>query len=116
MSTKQEPERPSWQRKNRKVPARLLGRNSHYLVKMRHSGDDTDGHVDDLARFVNPTTVVCAYEEGNDENAEALRKNYEILCQSTDQDGKKLKIVKLPMPETLNVQRRGFPQATQTFT
>ena len=78
-------------------------------------GDDTDGHVDDLARFVNPTTVVCAYEEGNDENAEALRKNYEILCQSTDQDGKKLKIVKLPMPGNVECDKKRLPASYTNF-
>jgi agmatine deiminase len=78
-------------------------------------GDDTDGHVDDLARFVNPTTVVCAYEEDNDENAEALRKNYEILCQSTDQDGKKLKIVKLPMPGNVESDRKRLPASYTNF-
>jgi agmatine deiminase len=78
-------------------------------------GDDTDGHVDDLARFVNPTTVVCAYEEGNDENAEALRKNYEILCQSTDQDGKKLSIVKLPMPGNVECNKKRLPASYTNF-
>ncbi len=46
------------------------------------AGDDTDGHVDDIARFVNPTTVLCAYEDDpEDENHPALRLNYEQLCQ-----------------------------------
>ena len=78
-------------------------------------GDDTDGHVDDIARFVNPTTVVCAYEEGNSENAKALRKNYEILCQSTDQDGKKLKIVKLPMPRNVECNKKQLPASYTNF-
>ncbi len=78
-------------------------------------GDDTDGHVDDLARFVDPSTVVCAYEEGNDENAEALRKNYEILCQSTDQDGKKLKIVKMPMPGNVECNNKRLPASYTNF-
>jgi len=71
--------------------------------------------VDDLARFVDPTTVVCAYEEGNDENAVSLRKNYEILCQSTDQDGKKLKIVKIPMPGNIECNKKRLPASYTNF-
>jgi agmatine deiminase len=78
-------------------------------------GDDTDGHVDDLARFVNPTTVVCAYEDGDDENSEALRKNYEMLCQSTDQDGRKLKVVKLPMPGKICYDGKRLPASYTNF-
>jgi agmatine deiminase len=70
-------------------------------------GDDTDGHVDDIARFVNPTTVLCAYEDDTaDENYQVLKDNYETLCASTDQDGKKLKVIKLPMPGFVGVEER----------
>ncbi len=92
-----------------------LGVTHIIWLKCGIAGDDTDGHVDDLARFVNPTTVVCAYEEGNDENTEPLRKNYEILCQSTDQDGKKLKIVKLPMPGKIEFNKKRLPASYTNF-
>jgi agmatine deiminase len=65
-------------------------------------GDDTDGHVDDMARFVNETTVVIAVEENpSDENYAALQENYERLQQFTDLDGNPLKVVALPMPSPL---------------
>lgn len=65
-------------------------------------GDDTDGHVDDIARFVNETTVVCALEENpDDENYEPLRDNYELLKRATDQDGNLVNVISLPMPDPL---------------
>jgi len=80
------------------------------------AGDDTDGHIDDLARFVSPTTVVCAYEEdASDENGEALERNYEILCQSSDQDGKKLKVVKLPTPGKIEYGGKRLPASYTNF-
>jgi agmatine deiminase len=73
---------------------------THFIwLKNGICGDDTDGHIDDLARFVNPTTIVCAYEDDpTDENYAALKSNYELLTEATDQDGNYLNIVKLPMP------------------
>jgi len=63
------------------------------------AGDDTDGHVDDIARFVSPSTVVCAWEENPaDENYAALNENYEILKGATDQEDKPFTVIKLPMP------------------
>ncbi len=71
------------------------------------AGDDTDGHVDDIARFVNPTTVLCACEDDQeDENYLPLKQNYELLCRETDQDGCKLTVIKLPMPGKVGAERR----------
>ena len=71
-------------------------------------GDDTDGHIDNLARFVNPRTVLCAYEEDErDENHDILRQNYDILLRSTDQDGNRLQVIKVPMPPAVTTNVRG---------
>lgn len=71
------------------------------------AGDDTDGHVDDIARFVNPTTVLCAYEDDpEDENFLPLKQNYELLSRETDQDGCPLTVIKLPMPGKVGAERR----------
>lgn len=63
------------------------------------AGDDTHGHVDDLARFVTPTTVVTVVEENpSDENYAPLRENLDRLRGFTDVAGGKLEVVELPMP------------------
>jgi agmatine deiminase len=62
-------------------------------------GDDTDGHVDDLTRFVNPTTVVTALEDDpKDANHGVLEENFRRLKAMADQDGRPLSVVTLPMP------------------
>ena len=78
-------------------------------------GDDTDGHVDDIARFVGPSTVVCAYETDTaDANYPALHENHEILRQASDQDGNPLTVIKLPMPKVADIDER-FPASYTNF-
>jgi agmatine deiminase len=92
-----------------------LGVNHVIWLKAGICGDDTDGHIDDLARFVNPATVVCAYEENkNDENYAALDENYQLLLNSTDQDGNKLNVIKLPMP-TVKSGEQKLPASYTNF-
>src|SRR5204863_2112135 len=63
------------------------------------AGDDTDGHVDDLARFVDARTVVTVVEnDAADENFRPLRDNLDRLRAARDQDGAPLTVVELPMP------------------
>ena len=62
-------------------------------------GDDTDGHVDDIARFIGPRKVVAAAEpDRSDENFRALKENLRRLEKAQDQDGKPLEVLEIPMP------------------
>ena len=82
-----------------------LGVQKVIWLKEGIEGDDTDGHIDDITRFVNPTTVVTATENNpNDKNHRFLKENLEILKSVTDQNEKSLKIVEIPMPGRVNVQ------------
>jgi len=93
-----------------------LGVKHIIWLKNGIAGDDTDGHVDDVARFVNPTTILCCYEENeNDENHKILKENYKILCQSRDQDGKRLQIIKLPMPGFIGDEKERLPASYANF-
>jgi agmatine deiminase len=90
---------------------------THFIwLKCGILGDDTDGHIDDLARFVNPTTIVCAYQENeNDADYEALKENFKILSQSVDQDGKPFNVVKLPMPHVVSDEGYRLPASYTNF-
>jgi agmatine deiminase len=62
-------------------------------------GDDTDGHIDDIARFVSTNTIVCAIEEDPDDaNYDILQDNLARLRSMTDASNKPFDIVTLPMP------------------
>ena len=62
-------------------------------------GDDTDGHIDDIARFISADTIVCAVEDDPaDANYEILQDNLRRLREMTDVNEEKFRIVTLPMP------------------
>ncbi len=80
------------------------------------AGDDTHGHVDDVCRFVNPTTVVlCQEPNGNDDNHRVLAENRERLTHATLENGDKMEIVPLPMPAPLSFHGQRLPASYANF-
>ena len=93
--------------RNPRLEKPAIEKRLHDFLGTRHAiwlgegivGDDTDGHIDDIARFVNSTTIVCAREEDpQDENHKLLEDNWRRLQAARDQDGRPFTLVKLPMP------------------
>ncbi len=80
------------------------------------TGDDTHGHVDDIARFVAPNTVLTAYEpDTSDANHQPLRDNLLQLRNATDQSGRPLRVVQLPMPAPVYFDGQRLPASYANF-
>jgi agmatine deiminase len=79
-------------------------------------GDDTHGHVDDLARFVNERTIVLVREKDpKDANYRALEENRERLAGARLADGSRPEVVDLPMPAPLLFDGRRLPASYANF-
>ncbi|WP_340102518.1 agmatine deiminase family protein [Rhodohalobacter sp. 8-1] len=80
---------------------RYLGAEKVIWLKRGLKGDDTDGHIDDLTRFVNKNTVITALtEDQSNPNHDILYENLEILLHSTDLAGNPLHVITAPLPNT----------------
>ncbi|HZR59267.1 MAG TPA: agmatine deiminase family protein [Terriglobales bacterium] len=99
-----------------KVFANHLGISNVIWLGSGVTGDDTHGHVDDITRFVAPDTVVTAVEANpDDSNYESLRENVRRLRDATDQDGKSLAVIDLPMPGPVIFEDRRLPASYANF-
>jgi agmatine deiminase len=93
-----------------------LGVTNVLWLKNGIVGDDTHGHVDDLTRFVNPTTVVTIVEENSsDANYAALQENLNLLNDMKDQDGRSLRVETLPMPAPVYFDGQRLPASYANF-
>jgi len=98
------------------VFGRYLGVKKVLWLNKGIAGDDTHGHVDDLARFVNPRTIVTAVEDDPaDDNYAPLQENLDRLKGFTDLDGSKLEIVPLPMPRPMHYSGQRIPASYANF-
>jgi agmatine deiminase len=79
-------------------------------------GDDTDGHIDDLSRFINPHTIVTVMEEDPaDENFEILKENRARLEECRDEQSRCFNIVELPMPGRIEHEGQRLPASYANF-
>lgn len=93
-----------------------LGVTNVLWLKSGIDGDDTHGHVDDLTRFVNPTTVVTIVEsDSNDANFAPLQENLASLKTMKDQDGNPLNVETLPLPAPVYFDNFRLPASYANF-
>ncbi|GJM16023.1 MAG: agmatine deiminase [Thermodesulfobacteriota bacterium] len=93
-----------------------LGIRKTIWLKEGLTNDHTDGHIDELARFVTPNKIVCAFEDNeDDENYHILQENYKQLTQATGINGESFEIIKLPMPHMNYDDGRKAPVSYTNF-
>jgi agmatine deiminase len=80
------------------------------------AGDDTDGHIDDLARFLDARTIAIGIEQDSaDPNFEVLRENRRLLAHARDAAARPFDIVELPMPRPVNHDGQRLPATYMNF-
>jgi len=80
------------------------------------AGDDTHGHVDDITRFVTPTTILTAVEpNASDPNHEPLAENLARLKAARARDGRPFTIVELPLPRPVTFRNQRLPASYANF-
>src|SRR4051812_436360 len=93
-----------------------LGLNKILWLDRGIVGDDTHGHVDDITRFIADDTIVSVVEPNtNDPNHELLAENLRRLKQMTDQNGRKFRIIELPMPAPVYFRGQRLPASYANF-
>ena len=94
----------------------LLGVWQFVWLDAELAGDDTDAHIDNIARFVAPGQVVCASESNADDaNAEALAVCGADLRVARDGLGRSIEVIDLPMPEPLFADGERLPASHLNF-
>jgi len=104
------------QKQLEQVFADFLKVNKVIWLKRGIAGDDTHGHIDDIARFVGPNKVVVAIEANHsDENYQPLQENLKQLKSATDQDRHPLEVIELPMPAPVIFRDQRLPASYANF-
>jgi len=78
--------------------------------------DDTDGHIDNLARFISPRSIIAVTEQNSSSpNFHRLQKNLERLGQMKTKAGSKFDVIPLPLPEPIHLAGRDLPPSHANF-
>jgi agmatine deiminase len=78
--------------------------------------DDTDGHIDNLARFISSESIIAVTEQNSDSpNFQRLEKNLERLRQMKTKTGSKFNVIPLPLPEPIRLAGRNLPPSHANF-
>jgi agmatine deiminase len=93
--------------RNSKLTRQQIEQGLHDALGTRHiiwlpggiEGDDTDGHIDDVARFISPDTIAMIRAPKGHPDHEITERNWESLAKQKDQDGRAINLVPLPVPE-----------------
>lgn len=83
----------------------MLGVESIFWLKNGISGDDTDGHIDDMVRFVREDAVICMVEtKETDPNFKVLKENRERLNDLRTTSGERVEVIEIEMPQPIEVK------------
>lgn len=96
--------------------ARYLGVDRTLWLRNGIAGDDTHGHIDDLARFTDCQTIVIASEnDPSDANYEPLKENLALLREMKNPDGNAFRIETLPLPQPVYFDKQRLPASYANF-